>query len=182
MPATLCQLDFPILSSLLPQVDLVYKLSIMKPDTSLYNRILKFSMISLCVFLLAGATNPTLAQKKYKHTKEQYRRKATTEFIIGGILIVGGTIGTLNYQHPKPGVYLSNANSSSDWMDVEIDLSMNLWPVAIVGGSVVSLIGLNHLIKSNRVTPLVEIQKIPGLDHIGIVYPKYPTIGIKYSL
>jgi len=140
---------------------------------------MKISLLSLCIFLFAGINNSASAQKKYRHTKEQYRRKATTEFVIGGILIVGGTIGTLAYQDPGPRPYIQNANAY-DW-DIQ-EMSMNLWPAAIVGGSLVSLMGLNHLIKSNRIAPLVEIQKIPGLDKIGIVYPKLPAIGIKYRL
>jgi hypothetical protein len=131
---------------------------------------------------LTTTINPTSAQKKYKFSKEQYRRKASGEFIIGGILIVGGTIGTISHG-PSTWTLKPSANSEFGFFGSnEMEIQMNLWPAAIVGGSLVSLMGLNHLIKSNRVAPLVEIQKIPGLDKIGIVYPKLPAIGIKYRL
>ena len=107
------------------------------------------------------------AQKVYKFTKEQYQKQARTTLIIGGVLVVGGTIGTLTYEPSSSGE--------------PFELQLNPWPVAIVGGTIVSLFGIDKLIKSKRIAPTVAIQQIPGLEHMGIKYGKLPSLGIKYS-
>ena len=149
-----------------------------------------FSRVSTAILLLALLVNFTMnasAQKVYKFTKEQFEIKGRTALVVGAVLIVGGTVATVAHKEAQSDV---NPYGSSGFYNPWVSnipnrgkqITLNLWPVVVVGGTVVSIIGLDHLIKSKRVMPMVEKQHIPGLDHIGIVYPKLPVIGIKYRL
>ena len=142
----------------------------MRHNTCPSNHFFKASTRLVLVFISMSITLSAFSQKEYRFTKQQYQKKGVTALVVGGVLIVGGTIGTVAYDQPKL------------WNPWAQPVPINYWPVVVAGGTVISIIGLDHLIKSKRVVPMVEKQHIPGLDHMGIVYPKLPAIGIKYRL
>jgi hypothetical protein len=148
----------------------------MKQNIFPFHQCSKVAILIVCLILFVGTTHSVFAQKAYKYTSEQYKRQGTRGLVVGGILIVGGTIGAIAHNATQ-----SKDNSSTPFAIEIVDASKIVWPAAIAGGTIASIIGLDHLIKSKKIGPVVGIQKIPGLEHMGIKYPKLPTIGIKYS-
>jgi len=133
--------------------------------------IAKLSVSIACLVLFSSPANQVNAQRI--SSTASYTRRGTAEVVIGGALMVGGVIG-LDQQLQMP------ANNGKTQTNVA--LGKMIWPTVIATGSVVSMIGAFHLVKVKRLQPSISKQHIPGLDHIGIVYPKYPTIGIKYCI
>jgi hypothetical protein len=159
----------------------------MKQITSSFHQLNKISILIIYFILLVGNAYRASAQKAYKFTSEHYKRKGTSALVVGGILIVGGTIGTIAHNSSQ-----SNGYNSSIYGELfnplgaaepeeKSEVSINLWPAVIAGGTIVSIIGIDRLIKSKRIAPMVAIQQIPGLEHMGIKYGKLPSLGIKYS-
>ena len=155
----------------------------MKQITSSIYLCKKISILIIYFILFVGNTYSASAQKAYKYTSEQYKRQGTRGLVVGGILIVGGTIGAIAHNADQSNGYSSSPYGRwvADQTIEMVDLSVIVWPAVIAGGTIASIIGMDRLIKSKRVTPTVEIQQIPGLEHMGIKYGKLPSLGIKYS-
>lgn len=124
----------------------------------------------ICLVILNGASNKASAQEV--SARQKFIRKGTTELVIGGVVAVGGVIG------------LKHSAKTIDFnQDIGSQAGGSLvWSMAVITGSAVGVTGIVHLVKGKRMVPAVSKQYIPGLDHMGIVYPKYPTIGVKYRL
>ena len=155
----------------------------MKQITFSIYQLNKISILIIFFILVVGNAYSASAQKAYKYTSEQYKRKGTRGLVVGGILIVGGTIGAIAHNAAQSNGYNPSPYSPlvADQAIEIVDLSVIVWPAVIAGGTITSIIGMDRFIKSKRVAPTVEIQQIPGLKHMGLKYGKLPSLGIKYS-
>jgi hypothetical protein len=155
----------------------------MKQITSSFHQLNKVSILIISLVLFVGNTYSASAQKAYRHTSEQYKRQGTRALVVGGILIVGGSIGAIAHNAAQSNEYGSYPYSPwvADQTIEIVDFSIIVWPAVIAGGTIASIIGIDRLIKSKRIAPTVAIQQIPGLEHMGIKYGKLPSLGIKYS-
>lgn len=130
--------------------------------------LLKLMYVVITIMLLQLASQRASAQELT--IRETYIKTGRAQVLLGSILVVGG-VGGIAYQ----------LNAEPDGRFPTRMITRIVWPIVITGGSIIGVIGIRNIKKGKRMEPVIGKQHIPGLDHMGIVYPKYPTIGVKYN-
>ena len=158
----------------------------MKQETILSQLFCRRAMMIMYFLVVPQTAYEVSAQNTSSFFNEGYNRKGTIGIVVGGILIFSGTMGTVAHNTSASTVSSSTVydqvfnplSSAQPYNNQKV--SVNLWPAVIAGGTMVSAIGLDRLIKTKRVAPSFAIQKIPGLEHMGTKYSAFPSLGVKY--
>ena len=130
---------------------------------------LKSMCLAIIILFLQFASQRANAQGL--SIRENYIKTGEAQVWFGSIVVVGSMAGIV-YQ----------VNAEPDGRFTTRMISKMVWSIGIASGSVIGVIGVLNIRKGKRMEPVIGKQHIPGLDHMGIVYPKYPTIGVKYRL
>ncbi|HSB92694.1 MAG TPA: hypothetical protein VLC28_06230, partial [Flavitalea sp.] len=164
----------------------VLKTLFMKQETKFSTLFSRRAMLILHFVVVTQTAYDVSAQNTSRFINEEDNRKGTVGMVVGGILIFSGTIGTFaqntsastGYSSPVYDHAYNPLSSVQPYNNQKV--SINLWPAVIAGGTIVSAIGLDRLITTKRFAPSFAIQKIPGLEHMGMKYSKLPSLGVKY--